>query len=715
MSKYLWLFFLTLILLAGLSGVLAKSETDKAGVIVRRQPAEVTYEDPSGKIEKQVIDEITNKGQADFFLVLKEQADLRPATRLATKQQKGSYVYNALRATADDFQKSLRETLDKASVSYQSYYIVNMVLVRGGTEELLTALASRSDVARVSANHTFQLERPIIHSQPDIPTAVEPNLSFINADDVWALGYTGAGMVVAGGSTGLDWDHPAILPHYRGWNGSSADHNYNWWDATLTYPSAPDDPNGHGTMNTGIMVGDDYAGNQIGVAPGAKAISCKDIDNAGTGQDAWILQCFEWDLAPWDLSQQNPRPDLAPDVVDITWASPGGTSTYRTAIDHLQAAGIAVVVGTGSGGATGCASVLGPGDYAEVLTIGSVGGDYSIGTLPGTLSVFSGRGPSTTDGSYFPDVMAPGESVRSSFPGGGYQSWSGTSYATSHVSGLIALMWSANPALVGRVEPTYNLIKQASVPLAGQAGPPGCGGDYTTGPNNDWGYGTIDALAAIQMAIPPTPTPSPTPTVTPKPGPSTLFLSFILRSYPTVLFQDDFSSALGWAVITDPKGSAGPQSGAYVMRHTGKNNYVFCLAPVSSLLTRRSETKMEVHRDSGSDMRYGIIFDWIDQNHFYLFLVNPGAQTYIIYKYDGGYQSLASGTTASIHPNEQTNLLIVRKYNTRIEALANGQLIATATGVQTDAHSRSGLVITSGTNVPAQGAFDNFKITGWPP
>ncbi len=130
--------------------------------------------------------------------------------------------------------------------------------------------------------------------------------------------------MLAGNDTGLDWQHPAILNHYRGWNGAVADHNYNWWDATDTYPNGPADGFGHGTHTTGTMVGDDGGANQIGVAPGSQTIHCKNMDDFGGGWDDTFIECFQWDLAPWDLSGLNPRPDLAPDAVTNSWGYWGG-------------------------------------------------------------------------------------------------------------------------------------------------------------------------------------------------------------------------------------------------------------------------------------------------------------------------------------------------------------------------------------------------------
>ncbi len=469
------------------------------------EPVNTTQPDnPVDKIEPLVLEQLTTDGRTDFFVWMKEKADLSPAYKLKTKQERGRFVYETLRAVAERTQKDVRAYLDRQGVQYQSFYIANKILVRGSTQTLLMNLAARADVAKITANHKYQLPKPFVNPAPaGHVLAVEPNISFINADDVWAMGYTGQGTVVAGNDTGLDETHPTIAPHYRGCLNPPActawDHNYNWWDATYTYMTDPYDGHGHGTHTTGTMVGDDGAGNQIGVAPGAQTIHCKNMTDGGSGDDGTFTECFQWDLAPWDLSGNNPRPDLAPDAINNSWGYwGGGAPQFEDEIIALQTAGIAVEVSAGNEGSS-CATLRSPGDYARVLTTGSV--NHSGGVLPGTLTGFSSRGPSSLyPGDYFPDVMAPGENIRSSLPGGSYSWWSGTSMAGPHTTALIGLLWSAAPALRGQVETTYQIIKDTAVPLTGQYGS-SCGGDYTEGPNNDWGFGTIDALAAVQRAL----------------------------------------------------------------------------------------------------------------------------------------------------------------------------------------------------------------------
>ncbi len=490
--KYKWIF----------AGAIVVVLCAMAFIGLAQHDSVMAAQDGTEKIESLLLDQLATDGKADFIILMAEQADVSSADKMQTKLEKGQYVFETLVAQASRTQADLRAYLDTQGVSYQSLYIVNAIWVKGGTLDLAQSVALRSDVSEISANHTYQLQEPI-NPQPSTnePQGVEPNISFINADDVWAMGITGQGTVMAGNDTGLDVTHPAIAPHYRGClnppSCTSWDHNYNWYDVWDPSNVAPWDDYGHGTHTTGTMVGDDFAGNQIGVAPGAQTIHCKNMVG-GSGDDAHFILCFQWDLAPWDLQGANPDPSKAPDAVNNSWGfGGGGNNSMRVSIDNLQAAGTLIEVSAGNEGA-GCSSLRSPGDYQEVLTTGSV--DHTGYTYPGSITGFSSRGPSSLDGNYFPDIMAPGNGIRSSLPGNTYDYWSGTSMAGPHATALIGLIWSANPALRGQVNQTIDIIHHTAAPLTGQGGS-NCGGDYTVGPNNDWGYGTIDALAAVQEAI----------------------------------------------------------------------------------------------------------------------------------------------------------------------------------------------------------------------
>src|SRR5262249_50691463 len=157
--------------------------------------------------------------------------------------------------------------LKQRGIPYQSFYIVNMIKVTG-YRNLMEELATRSDVARIDANPQVKNAVPNADGKPvDFQAqGIEWNVARVKAPDLWNLGYTGTGYVVSGADTGVQWDHPALKNHYRGWNGQQVNHDYNWDDA-VDHSIAPFDPHGHGTFTVSEEVGDDGQGNQVGVAP----------------------------------------------------------------------------------------------------------------------------------------------------------------------------------------------------------------------------------------------------------------------------------------------------------------------------------------------------------------------------------------------------------------------------------------------------------------
>lgn len=453
----------------------------------------------------------------EFLVFLKEQADLSAAKQLHTKLEKGTYVYNQLTQTAQRTQGPLLAVLQDLSrrspgkVAYRSYWVANLIWVRGDSD-LVQTLALRADVAHLYANPQVRLEEPVPAEAPlapNQPTGIEWNIQKVGAPAVWAHGYTGQGVVIGGQDTGYDWTHPALKAKYRGWNGTSADHNYNWFDvitSTLSTCGAnspvPCDDGYHGTHTMGIMVGDDGLGNQIGMAPGARWIGCRNM-NKGVGTPASYTACFQWFIAPTDLSGQNERPDLAPDVINNSWSCPTSegcdANSLKTIVENVRAAGIVTVQSAGNSGAS-CGTVDEPaGIYDASFTVGATdSGDFIAG--------LSSRGPSVINGVKLlkPDISAPGVSVRSSLPANIYNPpyglATGTSMSAPHVAGLVALLISAQPALAGQVDQIEQIIKQSAVPLTTDQTCNGIPG--TQVPNNTFGWGRIDAWAAVQSLEP---------------------------------------------------------------------------------------------------------------------------------------------------------------------------------------------------------------------
>ncbi len=460
------------------------------------------------KVDPWVFDQLAREasGESEFLIVLAEQADLSAARSLSTKLAKGAYVFATLTATAERTQPEILDELARAGIAHRSFWVANMIWARGDGAAV-ASLASRDDVARIAANPTVHFAEPLPGEAPPglLPEAIEWNISLVNAPAVWGMGYTGQGAVVGGQDTGYDWDHPALKGKYRGWNGVSADHNYHWHDAIHSgggvcgpNSAVPCDDNSHGTHTMGTMVGDDGGANQIGMAPGAKWIGCRNMDQ-GNGTPATYSECYQWFIAPTDLANQNPNPALAPDVINNSWGCPvseGCTdpNVMLTVVNNVRAAGIFMAHSAGNSGSS-CSTIDTPSAiYDAVFTVGST----TSGDAP---SGFSSRGPVSEDGSNRrkPDIAAPGSCIRSSVPGTGYGScWDGTSMAGPHVAGLVALQISADPALAGQVDALEELIRESAVHPATSSQV--CGGiPASVFPNNTFGFGRIDALAAVNL------------------------------------------------------------------------------------------------------------------------------------------------------------------------------------------------------------------------
>jgi len=382
---------------------------------------------------------------------------------------------------------------------------------------LVDQLAARPDVARIDSNQpTRWIEEPVVEKlgissdSTNTTDTAEWGVLNVNAPAVWALGFTGQGIVIANEDTGMRWTHNALKPKYRGWDGSSADHNFNWHDSIHTGGGscgantvAPCDDNGHGSHTTGTTVGDDGAGNQVGVAPGAKWIGCRNMDQ-GNGTPATYTECFQFFIAPTDLAGNNANPALRPHVINNSWGCPASEgcvtrAELETIVNNTEAAGIFVEVSAGNSG-PGCSTVADPpAIYSGSFSTGAI-------DISNVLASFSSRGPSTfyDPNLLKPNISAPGVNVRSSTRTSdtSYGNLSGTSMAGPHVAAVVALLWSARPQLVRNIATTKSILQNTANPAVAVNPTQTCGGTPSTQiPNNSFGYGRVDALAAVN-AVP---------------------------------------------------------------------------------------------------------------------------------------------------------------------------------------------------------------------
>jgi hypothetical protein len=429
-----------------------------------------------------------------LFVILKDQASLTSVAKMKDRDERLTAAYRTLTDHANSTQADLRSFFERTNIEYTPYYLENAMEVRGGIF-LKLYLESRPEVDRVI--HSQRLHyAPEDSPQPGYASlekgSVQWNISMIGADKVWdEFNAQGEGIVVGQSDSGVDGNHPALRGQYRGLKEGD---DYNWfdpWDGT----TSPNDEGGHGTHTMGTILGADG----IGVAPKAKWMACVNLDR-NLANPALYLDCMQFMLAPFPHGGdpfKDGDPTRAAHVMNNSWGCPAiegcDPNALLYAANHLRDAGIFVVVSTGNDGPN-CATVADPlAIYDSVFSVGAI--DKS-----GNMAYFSSRGPVTTDGSNRtkPDIVAPGMNILSSLPKNSYGSNSGTSMAGPHIVGVVALIWSAQPKLIGDIDATEQLIVETAKPYTGNTSQ-GC---FTGGtPNNAYGYGIVDVYAAVQKAL----------------------------------------------------------------------------------------------------------------------------------------------------------------------------------------------------------------------
>ncbi|TMW69609.1 hypothetical protein Poli38472_001765 [Pythium oligandrum] len=381
----------------------------------------------------------------------------------------------------------------------ESFWISNQLFVEGASATFLERLTSLSSVAEVREERRFKVPQVTVSTANSTVLANEWGVAKIQAPEVWAAGNTGKGVIVSAIDTGVRGTHTALKGNYRG--------AYGWFDPEAK-KADPYDNNGHGSHVMGTIAG----ANGIGVAPGATWIACKGCRTEDCPESD-LLSCAQFITCPTDTSGANADCSKAPHVVSNSWGGGQADTWYKASVDAWRTAGIIPIFANGNEGPA-CTTSSSPGDYDNVIAVGAT--DSSDG-----LASFSSKGPSKT-GLLKPEISAPGYNVRSSWNTGdsAYSTISGTSMATPHVSGVVALLLAAKPGL------TYDQVKDAliknvdtaTLKAAGQT----CGGTKDgVFPNNNFGYGRLNALKTVGASPVPSPSPSsPSPT-TQTPAPTT--------------------------------------------------------------------------------------------------------------------------------------------------------------------------------------------------
>ncbi len=431
-----------------------------------------------------------------LFVVLRDQTDLTELAGVEDPVSRREAVYAVLTAHAHESQTDLVNILSRLGIEFQTYYLVDGLEVNGGPLMRLW-LNSRPEVGRVLDSPQLRpvnLKRVPARGSRAIVDAPMWNLTMIQAQKVWEeFGVRGAGILIGQSDSGVDGSHPELADAYLGRNGGQ---DYHWFDPWNGSPE-PQDFNGHGTHTLGTILG-----NRTGVAPDAEWIGCVNLAR-NLGNPAYYLDCMQFMLAPFPAGGDpavDGEPARGAHILNNSWGCPWvegcDAGVFHPAVNALREAGVFVVASAGNSGYGGCGSINSPlAVYEEVISVGAV-------DEGGNLADFSSLGPVTVDGSMRlkPDLVAPGEFILSAYPGATYEVASGTSMAGPHVAGVVALMWSANPDLIGQIDITTQILLESAQKYSGEL--PTCASDGMI-PNNGSGYGIVDAYEAVKRSLDP--------------------------------------------------------------------------------------------------------------------------------------------------------------------------------------------------------------------
>jgi subtilisin family serine protease len=468
-------------------------------------------DDPEPVIEPELKAQFMVEEEAGYMIQFRSQPNLSLAFELDW-ETRGRFVVNSLQFRADKSQERVRAYLDLRGVDYQAFWINNSILVSASDQTTFSGLLNFVEIDSLRARRRPTLHEPVASApaQDVNASGLEANIARLAADQVWSQGYNGADIIVANIDTGVNYLHPALVDQYRGNLGEGEfDHNYNWWDPAIGgSDSVPNDWHGHGSHTMGIMVGAvaeaneaDGESNQIGMAPGAAWIACQAFE----GNDAELLECGQFLLAPWDLNGQNPDPSKRPHIINNSWGDCVQylDTWYLGMVESWLAAGIYPVFSNGNTSSCGYATPPGLNTVGNPARYGLVTGVGSTGHHNGLYASHSNWGPTddpdivNPNGSpnLKPQVVAPGVNIRSADKSGDdYRLLSGTSMSAPHVSGLVALMWDAAACLIGEVVATESIIQATANPVLYDDGT----GNGARSPNYATGWGEINAPAAVQ-------------------------------------------------------------------------------------------------------------------------------------------------------------------------------------------------------------------------
>ena len=451
------------------------------------------------KIDPAILEKVNNAKPGEYVEVV---IRLKELPKPMAEAVRGHYhaAVNSLKSWAQATQEPLVHFIAlHRGVVLHRFWLDNVILARVPAQ-LVYELAKNPLVVRIFPNFEVHVLDAVakepVHYKPG--QEVESwGIFKIRAPDAWAMGYTGEGIRIAVLDTGVDISHPALQgkmltldptdPHYPG--------GWMEWDGSGNpVCSTPHDTHGHGTHTSGTALGGDTENILIGVAPGATLMHGLVLPG-GSGTFSQVLAGMEWTVEPYTCD--GTPTGLPAHVVSMSWGASGYyQNDLLPAIQDMLLADVIPVAAIGNDGPYTSSN---PGNIWGVFGIGATDQNDNVASWSSGEVVNWPSPPSewpffdTYPSTYVkPDFSAPGVGITSSVPGGGYEAWSGTSMATPHVSGTVALILQAagwtDFDVPDLPEMVYQILNATSIDF----------GD--PGQDIRYGWGRIDAAAAVQLA-----------------------------------------------------------------------------------------------------------------------------------------------------------------------------------------------------------------------